>query len=346
MNIKIQLTNNINQLLPRLSVKSIESVRVSDLRYESLLVKTSTPLGAPLTLRLLIIGQAIPSRIRDSLRALKSSSTPDIEYPMLASTFLSPRVKEVCQEEHVGYLDLAGNCFIQTASSYFEKIVDRNPFPQRGRPVSLFGPVSSRIIRALLQEPDKKWSVIDLSHQSGVSLGQSSNVTKRLREQEYLSLKDRRLVLKEPARLLDEWANQYDPNPKNFHGYYSFEKDPQRLIHQIEDEATKHKWQYALTSFSGAMLVAPFVRGINTIQWYIEDESLIIPWVNALDLRPVSSGPNVILRIPYDRGVFYKTQSVEGSTLAGNIQLYLDLLREPSRGKEQAEFLRKERIGF
>lgn len=347
MNIKAQLTNSINQLLPRLSVLSIESDKASGLRYETLIVKTNTPLGKPLTLRLLIIRQAIPSRIREPLRALKVlSRSPDIEYPMLASTFVSPRVREVCQEEQVGYLDLAGNCLIQTSSSYLEKIVDRNPFPQRGRPASLFGPVSSRIIRALLEEPEKKWSVINLSHKTGVSLGQSSNVTKRLREQEYLSIKDRRLILKEPARLLDEWATQYIPNSESIFGYYSFEKDPQKLIQQIADEATKYQWRYALTSFSGAMLVAPFVRGINVVQWYIEDELLLKPWIEALDLRPVSSGPNVILRIPYDRGVFYKTQFIEGTILAGNIQLYLDLLHEPSRGREQAEFLRKELIGF
>jgi hypothetical protein len=101
-----------------------------------------------------------------------------------------------------------------------------------------------------------------------------------------------------------------------------------------------------VTSSAAASLVAPFVQGVGTVQWYRAEEISVEDWVKALDLRPVDVGPNVILLKPYDRGVFYRTQTIDDIALVGNIQLYLDLYNDPARGREQAEFLRKEKLGF
>jgi hypothetical protein len=106
------------------------------------------------------------------------------------------------------------------------------------------------------------------------------------------------------------------------------------------------KWQYAITSFAASSLVAPFVRGVGSVEVYVPDAGAIDEWVKAMDLRPVESGGNIVLLLPYDTGVFYRAQNVEGKSLVGNIQLYLDLSDNPGRGREQADFLRKEKIGF
>jgi len=47
---------------------------------------------------------------------------------------------------------------------------------------------------------------------------------------------------------------------------------------------------------------------------------------------------------PYDEGVLYGIQTIEGLKVVSDIQLYIDLYKYPARGREQAEFLKKERI--
>jgi hypothetical protein len=345
--LEADLVKALPRLLPSLHVRraSLEQ-RVGSTAVDAV-VEVTTPRGGKRRLLVDVTAVGVPSRVRETLRHLKASLSKQITgYPMLASTFFSPRVREICREEGVGYLDLAGNCFLQFDDFYLEKIVDRNPFPSRGRPPSLFSPVSSRILRALLEEPQRMWKVSELAHVTHTSLGQASNVTRRLLGEEYLARVERRLRFTRPANLLEAWREQYSWAKETQRAYYSFERAPEQLMARVAEIAQTRQWRYAVTSFAGASLVAPFVHGVGTLQFYVDHELAVDPWVQALDLRPVEEGPNVVLCIPFDEGVFYRTHTVNDVVLVGNIQLYLDLYSDPGRGREQAEFLRKERLGF
>lgn len=310
-------------------------------------VDVVTPQGKKRRLLIEVRDSVTPRRIRETLRQFRNSLPKGTKgYPVLASTFLSLRVREICREEGTGYLDLAGNCYLQFDDLYLEKVVDKNPFPQRGRPPSLFGPVSSRVVRALLEEPERRWQVRELVEATKVSLGQASNVTRRLLEEEYITKAENRIVLAQPAKLLDAWQDQYKQENNQRMAHYIFNRNPEGIMPLVSETAQTRGWKYAVTSFAAASLVAPFVRGVGAIEWYVEDATAIDLWVKALDLRPVEEGPNVALVIPYDPGVFYKNQKVDGIALVGNVQLYLDLYSNPARGREQAEFLRKERLKF
>lgn len=348
------------RLLPSLKVTGLRARGRAGARGSELILQVVTPSGHRRQLYIGLRAAAAPSRIREAARQLKAlqqlgprrasghrraRARPLMGYPVLASTFLSPRAREICREEDVGYLDLAGNCWLRFDDLYVEKIVEKNPFPRRGRPPSVFSPISSRILRALLEESRRRWQVGELARVSQVSLGQTSNVTRRLIAEEYVSRTDRRLRLLDPARLLDAWKDHYVPARTSM-AYYSFGRPPEQLIAQVAEAAGRERLQYALTSFAAALLLAPFVRGIGIVQWYVPARDDVERWVKALDLRPVESGPNVVLLIAEDPAIFYRTQMVQGSTLVGTIQLYLDLLQESSRGVEQAEFLRRERLRF
>ena len=79
--------------------------------------------------------------------------------PFVAGLFLGDRMREALKEEGVGYLDLAGNFYLNWADFYAEKIVDKNPFSSTPPLKNLFAPVSSRITRAILVEPKRTWSL-------------------------------------------------------------------------------------------------------------------------------------------------------------------------------------------
>lgn len=69
-------------------------------------------------------------------------------------------------------------------------------------------------------------------------------------------------------------------------------------------------------------------------------------WVDQLNLEEVEFGGNVFLIQPADEGVFCDMQEINGIRVVSNLQLYLDLVKYPARGKEQAEFLRKQKMKF
>ena len=64
----------------------------------------------------------------------------------------------------------------------------------------------------------------------------------------------------------------------------------------------------------------------------------------ALNLKEVTTGPNVTFLRPYDEGVFYGSKSYNGFPVVSPIQLYLDLASHKGRGEEAAQFLFEQEI--
>ncbi len=64
----------------------------------------------------------------------------------------------------------------------------------------------------------------------------------------------------------------------------------------------------------------------------------------AMQLERIEFGGTVHVITPYDEGVLQHRQMIEQLPVVCNTQLYLDLFQHPTRGKEAAEFLRKERM--
>jgi hypothetical protein len=75
---------------------------------------------------------------------------------------------------------------------------------------------------------------------------------------------------------------------------------------------------------------------------YVRDEDRRQNIVGSLELRPTIGDGNVRLVQPFDEGVFYKTQDVEGVKIVSNVQLYVDLINYPSRGEEAAKNILEE----
>ncbi|MFH1776484.1 MAG: hypothetical protein ABH952_02845 [Candidatus Omnitrophota bacterium] len=108
--------------------------------------------------------------------------------------------------------------------------------------------------------------------------------------------------LTEPGKLLDEWCQNYTYTQNKMSAYYSFEQNPERLIKKIIQISKEKNLKYAFTLLSGASFVAPFVRGITSLQMYVADNEDLSNRVRLLDLRPVESGSNIFMHIPYDEG--------------------------------------------
>ena len=202
----------------------------------------------------------------------------------------------------------------------------------------------------LLVQPKKTWHLCELSNEAKVSLGQTHKTVDRMIEEELVERnQDGRLILKDPTRLLKAWGNTYPSYKFQKLTFFSFEQDQSVLTNSLAKKAKDTS--FALSFFSGADLVAPFIRGVNKVQLYVRNQKGVESLRGLLELQEVASGANVEIYVPYDEGVFYKAQKIAISSqdsipVVSNVQLYMDLFNNPARGKEQAEHLRELKMGF
>lgn len=292
-----------------------------------------------------IISNGEPRYVRSVAHKISSYLTDKSDiYGIIAAPDISQRSGEICRESALGYIDLSGNCFISFNTIYIKRENYKRSIFEKKETKSLFAKKTSRLLRALLNNPDKVWTQLELSKETDVSIGLTNRVMKKLFNQEYISFeKNKRIILKNPSELLESWREEYSFSDNILIGYYSplsMEEFENRLSEYMD---SRERERYALTLFSGASLVAPFVRS-NQVFFYFSSEREVL--IEEIELKPVSTGANVMLFVPYDEGIFYSTQIIENKCVVSNIQLYLDLFNYKGRGKEQAEYLREKVIGF
>lgn len=285
-------------------------------------------LGEPQIMRMAV------EQIKSYLKDLKNS------YGIIVAPYLSDTSRQICKEAGIGCIDFAGNAFISFENIYINKTGIPNLFTNKRISKSVFSPKSSRILRVLLSEPSKRWFVEEISKEAGVSMGLTSRIKQALLAEEWIKEENRKFYLVKPEEVLNQWANEYTYKKNQSFSYYSSLSEEQ-LEDAVKKECDQRKWQYGLTLFSGAKKVAPFVRFFKYFA-YIEGE--IDEIENVLQLKRVETGPNVTILVPYDMGIFYGLQNINGINIVSDIQLYLDLKSYKGRGGEAAQAIFEQRI--
>jgi hypothetical protein len=263
-----------------------------------------------------------------------------VDYGLVAVPYYSERGLEICKEYGVGCADLSGNIFFDYPGIYIE----RTGFPNRHKRLrsgtDIFRPKASRVLRVLLNEPDRFWKGEELASAASVSLGHVSNVRRSLRDREYIEEKPDGFRPAKPSDLLKAWSEAYKLDPRDSRYYYSLDKVgeiEEKLARFLSDRAV----EYAFTMFSAADKLAPYVRYFQAHIYVNEIDALP---EETLGIKPVHSGANLVVMEPYDEGVFYFRESIDGMYVADPVQIYLDLNTFGGRGTEGAEVLLKEVI--
>jgi hypothetical protein len=240
----------------------------------------------------------------------------------------------------VGYIDLAGNSFVNFDEIYIERRNYPNPSIEKRQVRSIFSPKSGRIMRVMLSNPGRSWRLQELAREAKVSLGLASRLKARLLDLEYASDKENGLTISRPGELLKQWADNYSFRKNKVNDYFSLD-DLKKLERKFSQYCERRGIPYALTLFSGAALVAPYMRYTRGFA-YVGNS--IREVADSLGLKQVSSGPNFSILEPYDEGVFYGSREIGSMRVVSDVQLYLDLVGFKGRGEESAEFLFEQRI--
>ena len=255
----------------------------------------------------------------------------------------------MCKAEGIGYVDLAGNCYLRWNSVYIDRVGNGAPPSMPKRASSLFSDKASLVIRFALDNLGRPLRVRELARQLSLSPAWVSAVLQSLISAGYAARVGDGAVVSRPLDLLADWAESYSFTRRNHsRSYFCEAPTPQQVIARVASVPADDVGRYALTLHAGASLVAPFSE-FHEVHIYIDSSALRDEterqWTEALGLRPAEAGGNVYLTWPYYQdGAFYGSRKVNGVWVASDIQLYIDLYNYPIRGREQAEYLMRNRL--
>jgi hypothetical protein len=256
---------------------------------------------------------------------------------------IAPSISEVlvdhCRERGLSCVDLNGRQWIRAEGV----LVDRKPLERRYRPQLLppdvFQPKSSRLVRALLSQPDRRWSQGELGERTGLSRGLVSRLVRHLVNEGFVAQDNRVFRVLRTDALLDAWAARDQWAKRTTVRQYSLlesdvETIARKLVKTVPTDETVVFTQWFAANLRHPYTIPPLVSAYvaRFPAEQIERE---------LRARPVADGGTLWLVVPKDDGVFRETQRVGDFTLACDAQIYLDLLRAGLRGPEQAKALRE-----
>lgn len=274
--------------------------------------------------------------------------------PVLAMPSVSARVSELCEEHGWGWYDLAGNYSIDVPGVLHLAHTGNEPVHKRPRPkANLSTAEAGRVIRALLDPENAgvKWTQRRVQDQCvpQVSLGLVNKVVRHLINEAYLEEKpEGGFALRDPMKLLFAWRDAYRFDLHERRNYFTL-LHAKKLAEQLArlTPLTGGFAAYAaFAAFSAADIQAPHVRQSKT--WLYIRQRDISRFEELAEAKPVDSGENLVVLIPFDDGVFYPGEPV----IAGEhrlhptnlVQTYVDLYHCGERGEEAAEALLKQRL--
>ena len=340
-----EIVNKLPALLPNVKIKKVSlETRLSNKTIADIIVQIEAgTLKKDIIIEVKSIGE--PRLVQTSIYQLRRmGKTLPGSYPVFAAPYVSERSREICISEDIGYLDLLGDVYLKFDSVLIDRISNKEREAERRNTRGIFAPKATRVIRGLLKDSLTNKTISELAESCNMSPAGVYFVIKELENKGYVAReRNKSIKLMEPRKLLMDWAANWTVEKNKASSFFSFAKEPEEIISNISEAGKRLNLNYAFTGMAGASLVSPFVR-YNDVWVYVsgDKESLI----NKLDLRPVTSGANVVILDAYDEGVFTNARKIRGVNVVSDIQLFVDLYTYPSRGQEQAERLLEKVIKF
>ena len=332
------LAEKLPNLLPNMKIEDISlKVPADKGKRADAIVKVRTgDLNKYLLIEVKSSGE--PRIVKSSIYQLKRFVGIDKgTYPVFAAPYVSAKSREILTSENIGYIDLIGDVYLKFDSVLVDRISNKERETERRLKRGIFATKATRIVRAILNNPESRWTNTGLANMCRMSPAGVYFVINQLEDKGYiLREKDKSIRLVDPKRLLKDWATNWTVEKSKSARYFSFEKTPDEIISKIEKVTSGLNVKYALTGMAGASLVSPFVR-YNDVWIYASGD--VDSLITELDLRPTTSGANVRIFEPYDDGIFMDLRKIRGVNVVSDIQLYVDLFTYPARGQEQAEKL-------
>ena len=258
-------------------------------------------------------------------------------YYLFMAPYISEASANALRDNHYGYIDLSGNCYILTKrmlihisgnpNKYVETRTKKNYFSKSASAASV-------VMRTMLNEYDKCWRVQELAEITGKAIGTVSNVKGFLLDRAWIEEYSNGFKLCNIKEMLHIWAKDYKNKDARVLEYYSLDNIAE-IERGIREWNQKHGARAVIGCFSAAVRYAPTVR-YNRVHVYVEQQD-VDEFVKDLDLRPVLSGGNVIITIPHDETPCMYSREINEALVTSPVQTVIDLLSGGGRGEEAAD---------
>ena len=273
---------------------------------------------------------------------------------VLAMPRVSPRMAALCQQYGWSWFDLAGNCRLEIPGALLIERTGNEPVkPERRSGANLSTAEAGLVVRALLapENAGQRWTQREMvAHFDEVeapvqapSLALVNKVVQHLREQAFVEqLPNRGFRVRDHQGLLQAWRQAYRFNRHTRQRYFTLLQG-HRLQEKLRSLNPQRHAQLAYAAFSAADIQAPAVRQPRT--WLYMNPALESEFQAALEAKPVDSGENLVVLIPDDGGVFYRTDTgINRLACTNAVQTYVDCAHSGGRGEEAAEAILQQRL--
>jgi hypothetical protein len=280
----------------------------------------------------------------------QAQKRPDMPLLLVAGQTTS-EARDILQEHGVAVVDGLGNAHIELPGLVYH-IAGRHKPPKvagTARPPTRLRGKAGLVAQALLLHPDRKWQVGDLADEAKTSTGLAHRVLTRLELEGVIVVEGvgpaRVRHVANPAALVDLWAEENADKTIRTPAYL-LGQTPKQLIKQLGERLARGHVEYALTGAAAGSLVAPFVTAIPVVEVWVKETAATEELLDVTGANPVAEGQNVVfLQTKQDAPLAFR-QQVNDLWVVNRFRLYVDLRGNPMRGKEQADQLRSEVIGF
>ena len=259
--------------------------------------------------------------------------------------------RKLLADHGIGLIDGLGNAHVELPGIlvHIEQSVRRTPKQDRTGTPRLAGKAGV-VAQALLREPQRAWKVADAAQIARVSTGLAHRVLARLESEDVMTAKgtgpQRVRHVANPTVLLDLWAEETQAEKRRRALGYVVGRTPEdRLLH-IVGLLNFAGIPYAVTGAAAATRTAPLITAIPIMEVWLPAARPTNDLFEAVDAQPVTEGANLVLLQAKDDTALAFTRTQDGVEIVNVFRLYADLRRDPRRGREQADNLRQEVIGF
>lgn len=271
---------------------------------------------------------------------------------ILVAERTSEGARQILEANGVAYLDGLGNAsirlpgvFVRTGSfGAAAVIVDRQPVKAR-----LAGK-AGLIAQALLLDRDRSWRVADIAAEAGVSTGLAHRVLARLEDADILAAdgigprKVRRIT--NPGALLDLWAEEEKERDARRTAAFVLTRPGTRTAALLSERLDGAGITHAITGIAAAAILAPALTSVPVTEVRVTAAVPASDALKALEARQTEEGSNLVIVQGADDAELRFRREVDGIWLAADTRIYLDSLRDPRRGKEQAQLFRESVLGI